>query len=58
MSDQRVTTCGKQLLLDGRNLAQCESAEAAEVLAMIVNNAPLFVGVSQSDRDRIERFFE
>jgi hypothetical protein len=58
MSDERITRCGKEILLDGRHLADAVDDGAAEVitLALTYYGAPRHNVPHRAER-LIEEFF-
>lgn len=57
MSD-RFSRCGKQILLNGENLAQARDESAAEVIRIMLERGQIHTGaVTPEERIMVEGFF-
>ena len=57
MTEPRITAHGKQLMLDGKHLADARDIEAAEVMAFVLSNHFLPCSVSDENMDKYMEFF-
>lgn len=57
MDEQRITASGKQLMMDGRHLADCIDDRAAVVIAICLNCGRLDSRLPQESRSLVEEFF-
>jgi hypothetical protein len=58
MSDERITCAGKEILLDGRHIADAVDENTAEIIAIVLTYAGLpSQSIPTSAAHRIEDFF-
>lgn len=57
MKSRRVTFCGKQILLDGKHLADARDPRAAGVITLMLNRGLLPCSVSDAEFEKYMELF-